>query len=452
MSSVAVASFRWLNSLEKEFDKAFVDIDYLFEQILNETEGGEMTDESFNNFVYNSKEKLAGMSSCWAQLVHKAQTIFEINCKNEAQLIDLKLKMNEANAFRKTSEKEIEKIMIELHSSQLQLQKYKTNKANSSSSYTSYATSFLNYTPNSSSVSAPDEDMELIQKKLTDELQKRFSVENPDFSMGLLKEELDEYKSENLKLKEQNLNLTSEVYGARLASKYLAKELTGRIQQIQLFGKNLKPEQHELLWNQLETEIYLHRHKTVVKACRNKRNKSFDTFFEDQSQNGNYKHSISNPVSSTPSHLTKEDLEPLKNNKLIGEIRVVILKRNKPDEGLGISITGGREQGLPILISEIHEGGPAERCGLYIGDSILVVNDIDLKDALHSEAVEILSKLQGSIKFQVVFAALYEESDTESNEFPYLEADNDSSLRIDSQLKDNNMSSDQTKLSIESKD
>lgn len=52
----------------------------------------------------------------------------------------------------------------------------------------------------------------------------------------------------------------------------------------------------------------------------------------------------------------------------------------------------------------------------------------------------------------MVFAALYEESDTESNEFPYLEADNDSSLRIDSQLKDNNMSSDQTKLSIESKD
>lgn len=141
----------------------------------------------------------------------------------------------------------------------------------------------------------------------------------------------------------------------------------------------------------------------MVKACRNKRNKSFDTFFEDQSQNGNYKHSISNPVSSTPSHLTKEDLEPLKNNKLIGEIRVVILKRNKPDEGLGISITGGREQGLPILISEIHEGGPAERCGLYIGDSILVVNDIDLKDALHSEAVEILSKLVCFKYYMVIY-------------------------------------------------
>ena len=54
---------------------------------------------------------------------------------------------------------------------------------------------------------------------------------------------------------------------------------------------------------------------------------------------------------------------------------------------------GGKEHGVPILISEIHEGQPAERCGqLYVGDAILSVNGIDLRNAKHGEAVTILSQ------------------------------------------------------------
>ena len=54
---------------------------------------------------------------------------------------------------------------------------------------------------------------------------------------------------------------------------------------------------------------------------------------------------------------------------------------------------GGKEHGVPILISEIHEGQPADRCkGLFIGDAILSVNGIDLRNAKHSEAVQILSQ------------------------------------------------------------
>lgn len=41
-----------------------------------------------------------------------------------------------------------------------------------------------------------------------------------------------------------------------------------RIQQLQLLSRELKGEQHEKLWKQLESEIHLHRHKTVVRACR----------------------------------------------------------------------------------------------------------------------------------------------------------------------------------------
>ena len=41
-----------------------------------------------------------------------------------------------------------------------------------------------------------------------------------------------------------------------------------RIQQIQLLGRDIRVSNHETLWNQLEAEIHLHRHKTVIRACR----------------------------------------------------------------------------------------------------------------------------------------------------------------------------------------
>lgn len=71
------------------------------------------------------------------------------------------------------------------------------------------------------------------------------------------------------------LALHSEVYGARLAAKYLDKELAGRIQQLQLLGKEMRTDVRDKLWRQLESEILLHRHKTVIRACRNRTNHEF---------------------------------------------------------------------------------------------------------------------------------------------------------------------------------
>lgn len=42
--------------------------------------------------------------------------------------------------------------------------------------------------------------------------------------------------AENAALRNDILALTAEVYGAKLAAKYLDKELAGRIQQLQLLG------------------------------------------------------------------------------------------------------------------------------------------------------------------------------------------------------------------------
>lgn len=60
------------------------------------------------------------------------------------------------------------------------------------------------------------------------------------------------------------------LYGTRMAAKYLYKELAGRIQQIQLLCQKMDGPQHEKLWNTLESEILLCRHKTVNLSCRNR--------------------------------------------------------------------------------------------------------------------------------------------------------------------------------------
>uniref|UniRef100_A0A182IQC2 Uncharacterized protein n=1 Tax=Anopheles atroparvus TaxID=41427 RepID=A0A182IQC2_ANOAO len=76
------------------------------------------------------------------------------------------------------------------------------------------------------------------------------------------------------------------------------------------------------------------------------------------------------------------------------------------NNGLGISIKGGRENRMPILISKIFRGMAADNAkGLYVGDAILSVNGEDLRDATHEEAVRALKRagrvvdLEGSLAY-----------------------------------------------------
>ena len=68
---------------------------------------------------------------------------------------------------------------------------------------------------------------------------------------------------------------------------------------------------------------------------------------------------------------------------------------------------------MPIIISEIHDDMPAQRCKeLYVGDAILSVNTTDLKDATHAMAVHVLSRVHGDITMEV----LYVETDDSGEE------------------------------------
>lgn len=345
--------FRWLEVLEKEFDKAFVDVDLLLGEI----------DPDQADITYEGRQKMTSLSSCFAQLCHKAQTIFQLNHKLEAQVVDLKSELTDVQAEKVVVEKEVHDQLLQLHAIQLQLHA-KTGQ---------------------------DTDSGSIMAKLERELEANKKEKMKEVK---LEAEVKLYKKENDALRRHIAVLQAEVYGARLAAKYLDKELAGRVQQIQLLGRDMKGPAHDKLWNQLEAEIHLHRHKTVIRACRGR----------------------NDPKKPLPSPVGHES-DTLKKTQGVGPIRKVVLSK-EDHEGLGISITGGKEHGVPILISEIHPAQPAERCGgLHVGDAILAVNSINLRDAKHKEAVTILSQQRGEIEFEVVYVAPEVDSDDENVEY-----------------------------------
>ncbi|KAG2467856.1 GOPC protein, partial [Polypterus senegalus] len=313
--------FRWLEVLEKEFDKAFVDVDLLLGEI----------DPDQADITYEGRQKMTSLSSCFAQLCHKAQTVFQLNHKLEAQLVDMKSELVEVQAEKAVFEKEVHDQLLQLHAVQLQLHSKTGQNVDSGS----------------------------IKAKLEKELE---ANKKEKVKEAKLEAEVKLLKKENETLRRHIAVLQAEVYGARLAAKYLDKELAGRVQQIQLLGRDMKGPAHDKLWNQLEAEIHLHRHKTVIRACRGR---------------SDSKRPLPIPVGH-----------------------------------------GGKEHGVPILISEIHPGQPAERCGgLHVGDAILAVNGINLRDAKHKEAVTILSQQRGEIEFEVVYVAPEVDSDDENVEY-----------------------------------
>lgn len=101
----------------------------------------------------------------------------------------------------------------------------------------------------------------------------------------------------------------------------------GRIQQIQLLGRDMRGSEHDQLWNQIEAEIHLHRHKTVIRACRGRKDPNNKTPAPPP------------PPQAEASVGEEEDAESkARKRRGIGEPRTVVIHKDKT-EGLGISIT-----------------------------------------------------------------------------------------------------------------
>lgn len=359
--ATSVVAMKWLELLEKEFDRAYLDLDILL---------GELDDEQCD-ISYEARRKMTALSGAFSQLCHKAHTVFETNEKLENEMSELKTDLYEAQSTSAVLNKELQHLVLQLHSAQLQV------------------SAQMGHAGDSSAIKQRlEQEMSVYRLNLGREMQ--------------LEAEVSQLRKENEALRKDVVSLHSEVFGAKLAAKYLDKELAGRIQQIQLLGRDLNPNEHDRLWNQLESEIHLHRHKAVIRACRGR------------------------PGTGTgggpPPQLRQQQQQSQRRHQCVGDVRTVCLSKGK-DEGLGISITGGLEHGVPIVISEVLQDMPAWRSGkLFVGDAILSANGVDLREAKHNDAVKVLSSLEGDITLEVFYVSPEDDSDEEAQ-------DNNQSLR-----------------------
>ncbi|XP_072260382.1 multiple PDZ domain protein isoform X2 [Pyxicephalus adspersus] len=87
---------------------------------------------------------------------------------------------------------------------------------------------------------------------------------------------------------------------------------------------------------------------------------------------------------------------------------------SKGRTGLGLSIVGGADTLLgAIIIHEVYEEGAASKDGrLWAGDQILEVNSIDLRNATHDEAINVLRQTPQKVRLTVYRdEAQYKEED-----------------------------------------
>ncbi|XP_023209085.1 gamma-2-syntrophin [Xiphophorus maculatus] len=70
--------------------------------------------------------------------------------------------------------------------------------------------------------------------------------------------------------------------------------------------------------------------------------------------------------------------------------RAVVLRRQAAG-GLGLSIKGGAEHNVPVVISKIFKDQVADQTGkLFVGDAVLKVNGINVEHCTHQEVVHLL--------------------------------------------------------------
>ncbi|KAL5020971.1 hypothetical protein ScPMuIL_000126 [Solemya velum] len=90
-------------------------------------------------------------------------------------------------------------------------------------------------------------------------------------------------------------------------------------------------------------------------------------------------------------------------DSIAGKKRVVRVIKEEQN-GLGISIKGGKENKMPILISKIFKGMAADKTEkLYVGDAIMSVNGEDLREATHDDAVKALKKAGKTVELEVKY-------------------------------------------------
>ncbi|XP_068420855.1 gamma-2-syntrophin isoform X3 [Eschrichtius robustus] len=88
--------------------------------------------------------------------------------------------------------------------------------------------------------------------------------------------------------------------------------------------------------------------------------------------------------------IQKQDVICVSGSNHSANHRTVTLRRQRVG-GLGLSVKGGVEHGVPVVISKIFKDHAAHQTGmLFVGDALLQVNGINVENATHEEVVHLL--------------------------------------------------------------
>jgi len=411
MAAVA-ACLKWVDVLETQFDKSWVDLDLLFNQI----------DEDEEEIVTTGCRKhAASLASCFSQLAHKATVVFQNNAKLEAELVHLR---EETSHYKQ----DLDKISIDkgylisvVQTTLIENHKLKYNPVKDVD-----VSTVKDDAPQTPSKDRGDikeigipglNDCDISESCVIGNPSKQSLVEPKDYLS-------DKLKSENTQLRKEILDLESELIGARLDNVYLDKELAGRIQQIQLLASNTPPEVKERLWTQIEAEMCLQRAKTIAQICQSKQElknmnaavlSQGDIKEEQADQNQiEYQHNggRGEEASRSPSRGGSEERAHSRGKQ------VMVLKN--PADDLGMAIIGGSEHNLPIIVSEIFPDSAVNRSSkLKAGDVILSVNGENFSNISHQNAVTFLSSLRGQITFELQAAETVSEDDPSNLDFRF---------------------------------
>jgi len=379
----ATTSFRWVDLLEKEFDKNFVALEEVFKIIAADYEMVDMYD--------SNRKLLSALGSCFVQVVHKAQTIFQVNAKYEAELVHLREEHSESKATMAKLDSEKKYLVCRLQSALLDNHKLKQKQVSRRS----------NSSGSSPRTAGYEDD---IQLKLANEMA---VIQRVDWDAKKLEGKCSRLEIENSRLRLNLVEMESELVGARLDSEYLDKELAGRIQQIQiLLASGTSQEHKQKVWGQIESEMHLQRSKTISNMCYSKQKVKDQVHkLNNSGSGGKPKESSQNgTISRSQSTASNADVaESLSRKSSVNKncVKQVMLHKNDTEE-LGMAILGGKEHGLPIMISEVFPDTAIGKCNkVCAGDIILAVNGESFSDFGHEEAVRYLSSLRGTIKFSL---------------------------------------------------
>ncbi|KAI1895918.1 hypothetical protein AGOR_G00111720 [Albula goreensis] len=101
--------------------------------------------------------------------------------------------------------------------------------------------------------------------------------------------------------------------------------------------------------------------------------------------------------------IQKQDVVRVSGGESHSNRRTVVLRRQAIG-GFGLSIKGGAEHKVPVVISKIFKDQIADQAdALFVGDAMLQVNGINVQNATHEEVVQLLRSAGDEVSITVQF-------------------------------------------------